>query len=174
MDSADSTADLYARMQRWLAHQLQGGSNYEIAGSFRDVHKPLHLEFSALLPSLQQKDEGHRFIRLLPLRFDEEIPSGKPAPAAPIIRGRRVSTLIRIDWNLDDPQSVQLPHDELLQSRFGTLRISFHKTVAGIHVDREFSITQAELSPEEYGDFKAFVLKAQEIHNQYFDLGQAK
>lgn len=174
MDSADSTADLYAGMQRWLARSLQGGENYSLSGSYRDVHKPIRIEFSANLSSVQQIDEGHRFVRLLPVTFEEEIASGNPVSDAPIAVGRRYSQLISVEWQLDHPQQVVLPADIILSSPFGALRASFQRTTTGLRVDRELSITRNEISPKEFPDYKAFVLKAQELHNQYFDLGPAQ
>ncbi len=173
MDSADSRADLYGRMQRFYAGKLAGAQSVEIAGQYADVRKPVRVELKAVAGGLVQIDEGRRFVRLLPMKFEREPPGGIPAPAAPLRLGRSETFTAAIRWTLPAAAKIVAPKPVAIRSPFGTLRLDFEKTAEGITVTRELTLTRREIPVAELPDYKAFLLKALEAHSQYFDLGPA-
>jgi transglutaminase-like putative cysteine protease len=172
MEGADSAVDVNNIMQRWLARILPGGQSLTIAGNFHNVHKPIELVIGARVPGLQQFDEGRRYLKLFPQIFDVDVPSGTPEPTSPIyLLFRKHSTLIDMNWILERPELARLPEAQNFTSPFGYFRMTAEKTATGIRVYREFAVTRNEITPAEFPAYKAFILKAQELHNQYYDLG---
>jgi transglutaminase-like putative cysteine protease len=173
MERAGSSMELSAKMQRWLAGQLPGARDLAVAGNYHNVHKPIELMISASAPGMLQVDGGRRYLRLFPLQFERDAPSGSPEPTSPIYLGRQSSTLIDINWKLERPGLIHLPEPLNFRTPFGYLYLTAERTPDGLRVYREFAVTRNEIAPAEFPAYKEFILKAQELHNQYYDLGPA-
>jgi hypothetical protein len=171
MDTGEAAFNLENNMLRWLAPRLLHGRELVIMGNFRDVHKPIRLEFSGRVADLVLRDDDRRYVRLFPLEFERDLASGAPVPDAPVHLGRKESTLITVNWRLEHPEAITLPAEVNYKTPFGYFRLSSERTPAGLRVDREFAVTRDEITPAEFPDYKAFINRAQELHNQYFDLG---